>query len=232
MSNIQQFNNWRSLLLLRRVRPQAGPQRTRNHKPYIGQEPQDSDIIEISSDSEPEAKVQLLSKKRTLSAPTNDPPSKRQQLMEAAAGVIELLSDLDDDIPTIKAEPLPSMIPISSKQIPSISKVEEKPQIKLESTQLRSTTVTPLGFKLRIDESAKDSEGRYIVTKKVKVDSVESLSEVPKRWPVPPEDTTVAYVINLSEDKRWQDGTSREKAFDQFLKQEVTSLRSWAVFEL
>ena len=54
--------------------------------------------------------------------------------MEAAAGVIELLSDLDDDIPTIKAEPLPSMIPISSKQIPSISKVEEKPQIKLEST--------------------------------------------------------------------------------------------------
>jgi hypothetical protein len=208
-------------LLLRRVRPlapQAGP-----------------DIIEISSDSEPEAKVQFLSKKRTLSAPTNDPPSKRQQLMEAAAGVIELLSDSDDDIPsfpTIKAEPLPSMIPISSKQIPSISEVEEKPQIKLESTQSRSTTVTPSGFKLRIDESAKDSEGRYIVTKKVKVDSVESLSEVPKRWPVPPEDTTVAYVINLSEDKRWQDGTSKEKAFDRFLKQEVTSLRSWAVFEL
>ena len=135
--------------------------------------------------------------------------------MEAAAGVIELLSDSDDDIPTIKAEPLPSMIPISSKQIPSISKVEEKPQIKLESTQSRSTTVTPLGFKLRIDESAKDSEGRYIVTKKVKVDSVESLSEVLKRWPVPPEDTTVAYVrINLSEDKRWQNGTSKEKAFD------------------
>ena len=44
----------------------------------------------------------------------------------------------------------------------------------------------------RLDESAKDSEGRYIVTKKVKVDSVEGLTEVPKRWPVPPEDTTVA----------------------------------------
>jgi hypothetical protein len=187
---------------------------------------------------------QSLSKKRTLSASTNDPPSKRQ-LMEAAAEVIELL-DSDDDIirvdniPTIEAEPLPSMIPISSKHwIPPFSKLEaEKPQIKPESTQSRSTTgtgmTTPLGFKLRINESAKDSEGRYIVTKKVKVDSVESLSEVPKRWPVPPEDTSVAYVINLSEDKRWRDGTSKEKAFDRFLKQEVTYLFSptWAVFEL
>jgi hypothetical protein len=163
--------------------------------------------------------------------------------MEAAAEVIELLdseSDDDiliDDISTIKAEPLPgpSMSPISEsstgKQIPPIFELEEKPQIKLESTQSRSITGTdmtvttmPLGFKLRIDESAKDSEGRYIVTKKVKVDSFEVLSEVPKRWPVPPEDTTVAYVINLSEDKKWRDGTSKEKAFDRFLKQEVTFL--------
>ena len=225
-------------MLLRPQAHQARPQNTLQDS--------DRDIIEISSDSEPEAKhvkqkiqSKSLSKKRTLSSPTNDPPSKRQ-LIEAAADseVIELLDsddDIIDDIPTIKAEPHlgPSMmIPISSKQIPPISnsELEEKPQIKLESTQSRSTTASGIGarfgemtlFKLKIDESAKDSEGRYIVTKKVKVDSVEGLTEVPKRWPVPPEDTTVAYVINLNEDKRWRDGTSKEKAFDRFLKQEVS----------
>ena len=80
----------------------------------------------------------------------NDPPSKRQ-LIEAAAdsAVIELLDsddDIIDDIPTIKAEPHlgPSMmIPISSKQIPPISnsELEEKPQIKLESTQSRTSGI-------------------------------------------------------------------------------------------
>ena len=121
-NNLITDTHW--LLLLR---PQAGPQHTRNHKPYIGQ---DSDIIEISSDSEPNSeteelkemkqKFQSFSKKRTLSASTNDPPCKRQ-LTEAAAEVIELLdsdSESDNniiiDIPTIKAETLPSMIPISS----------------------------------------------------------------------------------------------------------------------
>ena len=213
-------------------------QHAQNHKSNVSK-----DIIEISSnsDSEPKAeemkqKFQSLevSKKRTLSAPTNNPPSKRR-LMEAE--VIELL-DSDDDIPPIKAETLvtlPSTIPISSspglrsrkqledldiktEQVPPISE-EPKPQIKGESSLARSTAIMPLGF--RIDESAKDSDGRYIVTKKVKVDSVEGLSEVPKWWPVPPEDTTVAYVIDLNEDKRWQEGTSKEKALDQFLKQEV-----------
>lgn len=83
-----------------------------------------------------------------------------------------------------------------------------------------STMHSGSGFtgKLGIDESAKDSD----VTKKVKVDSIENLSEVPKQWPVPPENITVAYVINLNEDKRWWEGSSKEKAFDQFLKQEVT----------
>ena len=230
-NNLITDTHW--LLLLR---PQAGPQHTRNHKPYIGQ---DSDIIEISSDSEPNSeteelkemkqKFQSFSKKRTLSASTNDPPCKRQ-LTGAAAEVIELLdsdSESDNniiiDIPTIKAETLPSMIPISSS-FKKISPIPEE-QIK-QSKSTAAVTTTPLGFKLRIDESAKDSEGRYIVTKKVKVDSVEVLSEVPKRWPIPREDTTIAYVINLSEDKRWQDGTSKEKAFDRFLKQEVMSLYS------
>ena len=94
---------------------------------------------------------------------TNEPPCKRQ-LTEAAAEVIELLdsnSESDNniiiDIPTIKAETLPSMIPISSS-FKKISPIPEE-QIK-QSKSTAAVTTTPLGFKLRIDESAKDSEGR------------------------------------------------------------------------
>lgn len=99
-----------------------------------------------------------------------------------------------------------------------------KPRIKGESSSTAATTPSSPGFKVEINESAKDSEGRYIVTKKVKVDRVEYLSEVPKRWPVPPEDATVAYVVNLNEDRRWQEGTGKDKAFDRFLKQEVCNV--------
>ena len=141
--------------------------------------------------------------------------------------VIELL-DSDDDAPPIKPEIPTSTNPILSRSRKEDIKMEEvspisggeepgKPQIKGES----SSTTMPPRFKFEIDESAKDSEGRYIVTKKVKVDRVEHLSEVPKQWPVPPEDATVAYVIDLNEDKKWQEGTSKNIAFDRFLKQEV-----------
>ena len=181
-------------------------------------------IIEISSNSEPEVNLQVQSvlKKQTLSAPTNESPSKKRL---KKVEVIELL-DSDDEVPTIKAEILPHKIPMSTSsgsekqdikmnsQVtpPAPDSKELKPQIKSES------------FKLEINESAKDSDGRYIVTKKVKVNKVETLSEVPKRWPVPAEDLTVAYVIDLNEDQRWREGNSKDKAFDQFLKQEVTSL--------
>jgi hypothetical protein len=140
--------------------------------------------------------------------------------------VIELL-DSDDDAPTIKPEIPTSTNPILSRSRKENIKMEEvtpisggeepKPQIKGKS----SSTTMPPGSKFEINESAKDSEGRYIVTKKVKVDRVERLSEVPKRWPVPPEDATVAYVIYLNDDKKWQEGTGKNVAFDRFLKQEV-----------
>jgi hypothetical protein len=157
-----------------------------------------------------------------LSAPTNNPPSKRQLTKVEA---IELL-DSDDDAPTIKPEIPVSTTPASTN--PTLSRfrkedikmeevtpisgsVEEfKPQIKGKSV----STTTPPGFKFEIDELAKDNKGRYIVMKKVKVDRVEHLSEVPKQWPVPPEDATVAYVINLNEDKQWQEGTGKDKAFN------------------
>jgi hypothetical protein len=214
----------------------------------MGQEPQD--IIEISSDeseSEPEAKLELektkqtyqsLSKKRTLSESTLanklNSPRKRQLTKAEVIEVFDSDNDSDVQVPTInlKAEILPISIPNSPRSKPQTIKAlankvtvtpvseELKPPIKDESS-----IPTESEFKLEINESAKDSDGRYIVTKKVKVDGVEVLSEVPKRWPVPPEDTTVAYVINLNEDKRWRESKDKgHKGFDPFLKQEVTSI--------
>jgi hypothetical protein len=85
------------------------------------------DIIKISSDeSEPEAedtkpKGHAISKKRTLSAPTNDQPSKKQL---TKVEVIEIL-DSDDDVPMIKPEILASTIPTSSGSKKEDIKMEE-----------------------------------------------------------------------------------------------------------
>lgn len=74
-----------------------------------------------------------------------------------------------------------------------------------------------------INEAAKDKDGRYIVTKKVKVDSIENLQEIPTRWPITPEGNNTAYVINLNNDKKWQelDPNCKKKHLDRFIKQEV-----------
>lgn len=108
------------------------------------------DIIEISSDSESEPDLEaeemkqkfqsLLTrnlKKQTLSAPTNNPPSKRQ-LIEAE--VIELLDSDDDDVtvPTIKTETLISTIPISSKYREQDIKTKQALFLSLKSSSLRS----------------------------------------------------------------------------------------------
>jgi hypothetical protein len=90
------------------------PQHAEKHKSNVPRAGQD--IIEISSDSEPDSeatkpKNPTLSKKRTLSAPTNDPPSKRWLMKDE---VIELL-DSDDDAPMIKPEIFTNPIPTSSK---------------------------------------------------------------------------------------------------------------------
>jgi hypothetical protein len=74
-----------------------------------------------------------------------------------------------------------------------------------------------------VNEAVKDKLGRYIITQKVKVDSIENLLEVPPCWPIPPEETNTAYVIDLNTDKKWQelDTNSKKKQLDRFIKQEV-----------
>ena len=79
------------------------------------------------------------------------------------------------------------------------------------------------------NEAAKDKLGRYIVTQKVKVDSIRNLSEVPARWPIPTlEGTNTAYVIDLNNDKKWQelDTNNKKKRLDRFVKQEVCPIYS------
>ena len=106
------------------------------------------------------------------------------------------------------------------KRLPPFLAVKS-PSLRLRGNHRALPCLQGSSSKSTSQQRSKDSEGRYIVTKKVKVDRVEHLSEVPKRWPVPPEDATVAYVIDLNEDKKWQEGTSKNIAFDRFLKQEV-----------
>ena len=63
--------------------------------------------------------------------------------MEAAAGVIELLSDSDDNIATIKAEPLSSMIPISSKH-PTLASFNIFFYLVVVSNIMKASTVVAL----------------------------------------------------------------------------------------
>lgn len=114
---------------------------------------------------------------------------------------------------------------------PCTAFVTKEPGIKAEKVNVASTKVavqerdstsssTPTA--LEIDESVRDSSGKYILSRKVKVDVVERLSEVPKRWPIPPEDKTVAYVVDLNKDARWKKWSSENnKNIDAFMKQEV-----------
>jgi hypothetical protein len=74
-----------------------------------------------------------------------------------------------------------------------------------------------------IYDAAKDKDGRYIVTQKVKVDSIKKFQEVPARWPITPEGTNTAYIIDLNNDENWQelDANSKKKILDRYIKQEV-----------
>ena len=136
--------------------------------------------------------------------------------------------DSDDEIPIVKKEPffrttIPQNVPSeSSNQVVKVEQnilASEKTKLRTEDASSSSTTVvSPVVFE--IDESAKDQSGKYILSKKAKVEEVMVLSEVPKRWPVPPKNTSVAYVINLDEEKRWREAAGK-KNINRFLKQEV-----------
>ena len=89
----------------------------------------------------------------------------------------------------------------------------ESTPVPVTSTQAKDTTatdaekraITNLNLEMAFEKAEKDRDGKFILTKKVKVDAIESLSEVPKRWPIPPKNLNVAYVVDLNNDKRWKE---------------------------
>ena len=97
---------------------------------------------------------------------------------------------------------------------------------------LKSEFQSTGGAKTASDGFPKDREGRYIVTRKTKVDAVELLDAVPHCWPVPEVDT--AYVLDFGDDARvsgQNDGvtvTRKPRGLDSFLKAEVRSCLSIA----
>lgn len=140
----------------------------------------------------------------------------------------EIIEILDSDNEQQMANAQVSIVTTPSAAF--VSK-DSKPEIEAERVGLvltkgtvqasDSTSSSPL-MALETDQSVRDLSGKYILSWKVKVDIVEHLSEVPKRWPVPPEDKTVAYVVDLNNDARWNEWSSNNnKNIDTYLKQEV-----------
>ena len=185
----------------------------------------EQEVIVISSDDESKDEV-LVNKKLESKSIALTPSRKKRTLLNVTVSghgspskrwvtlnlntTIEIL-DSDDEHPTaMKA--IPTMMKAAGTATP----------VKVESGTLTKKMTLSTG-NLSINEVAKDRDGRYIVMQKVKVDSIENFQEVPARWPIPPEGIDTAYVIDLSNDKKWQelDQKSKKKYLDCFIKQEV-----------
>ena len=69
------------------------------------------------------------------------------------------------------------------------------------------------------NDHPKDASGRFIVTRKVKVDAVEHLDSVPSRWPVPTVDT--AYILDGKVSKDAETVKGKPKGLDAVIKAEV-----------
>ena len=170
------------------------------------------EVIEISSDDELEDEV--------TRGNTKSSPLKRHTHLNSVAGspskrrittldtVIEVL-DSDDERPTTKkAVPMKAVLFSDTRRV----------KVECGTEEMVSSASSS-----RFNEAIKDKLGRYIVTQKVKVDLIENLLEVPTRWPIPPKGTNTTYVIDLNNDKKWQelDTNSKKKRLDCFIKQEV-----------
>lgn len=68
------------------------------------------------------------------------------------------------------------------------------------------------------------------MTKKMRVDDVEVLSDVPKRSPVSSPATSKAFIIDFSKDPRVTGQNWKQKGLDKFLKEAVGLLRSFSVY--
>ena len=160
----------------------------------------EQEVIEISSDEELGDKEinnkSSPSKKRTLSSSATGSPSKRR-ITGTLDMAIEVQDSDDEHLTAMKAIQVPAT---------GFSNTRD---VKVERGNL--------------NEAAKDKLGKYILTQKVKVEKIENLLEVPPRWPIPMLEGSTAYVIDLNNDKKWQelDANNKKKRLDRFVKQEV-----------
>jgi hypothetical protein len=190
-------------------------------------------IIKISSgDESSEHEVTrkdlklTVSKKRSLSNATvtspGGPPKKRQ----ITVPVIELL-DSDDEYSKATSTIESLTTAMSLKPASNPSQPERMAAVKVEQGLSHGHEKVASGESSSdrsVDNAMRDKDGRFILTQKVKVDFIEKLTEVPARWPIPPDDgTNTAYVIDLNNDKKWRelDVNSKKKRLDRFVKQEV-----------
>jgi hypothetical protein len=193
-------------------------------------------IIKISSgDESSEHEVTgkdqkpTVSKKRSLSIVSNAEaglPNKQQ--ITTNVPVIEVLDSDDEHLnPTtvnLKLEvstKATSLKPASNPNQHMPVKFEQGPSHEKVASELSSDR-SPVA----VDGAVRGKDGRFVLTQKVKVDVIEKLTEVPARWPIPPDasGTNTAYVIDLNNDKKWQelDINSKNKKLDCFVKQEVS----------
>ena len=141
--------------------------------------------IAFSQDTTTYKLESMALKKRTLSNSVTSSPRKRRITLNTAIDIL----DSDDESPTaMETAPMKAATAFSNMIIGPV-KVESSGAEKMTSS----------------NEAARDKDGRYRVTQKVKVDLIEKLWEVPACWPIPSEETTTAYVIDLNNDKKWQE---------------------------
>jgi hypothetical protein len=184
------------------------------------------EIIVISSDSNdsdvdsesPRVQVSRMSDQKKRAAKPEDPDHSRPKKRHASGEhteIIEIIDSSDEDKTTatqVKVEPRDMPAAGKSKGID-----DSKSRLRLIDCRIiAADSPSHEGLK-------KDALGRVVVTRKMKVDAVEHLQEIPSRWPVPTVDT--AYVLDFSDDMRLldQSGTAKgkPKGLDAFLKAEV-----------
>ncbi|KAJ8514202.1 hypothetical protein ONZ45_g8232 [Pleurotus djamor] len=185
------------------------------------------EVIEIlDSDDEP-APIKPPKRSRSDLSPTKEPAgkSKRRRHQSHHHTVIEL-SDNNSDIPPIPT-PLPSVkreqpvLRVGASKSPTTSRAStvDPPAPATTIVETRAVEDKPTLAEL-VAKAPKDDRGRYILTQKTRVDDYQLLDRIPERWPVPPQDKTVAYVVDASSDDRFAAKVTPSVNADKFLKNE------------
>lgn len=195
----------------------SSSQRTQNRStstPAIVTVPKlNPDVIEISSDSDESEHDGHKKTERSV--------TKKQNLAFIKEEIELPDSESDDEVRPTKKMKMEETAPFTPMCIGTGPNPSSMPVTDTEKAfDAEKRTIAGTNLEIAIENAEKDRDGKFILTKKVKVDVIESLSEVPKRWPIPPIGSNVAYVIDLNNDKRWKE-VEKKKGLDRFLKQEV-----------